>query len=197
MRVSGGVHHPVLRVRISSGAQARRMRNIQLEDMMAQKKKKGVKDPNNSIIAQNKKARHNYNIVETYEAGLVLMGTEGKSLRDGGASITDGFCQVNGNEMWLEGIHIAEYGYGTWTNHAARRRRKLLLHRTEINRLGQKLKETGYTVVPLKLYFSNGRAKVEIALATGKREYDKRQALRERQDTLEAARAMRYRNLGG
>ena len=144
---------------------------------MAQKKKKGVKDPNNSIIAQNKKARHNYNIVETYEAGLVLMGTEVKSLRDGGASITD--------------------GYGTWTNHAARRRRKLLLHRTEINRLGQKLKETGYTVVPLKLYFSNGRAKVEIALATGKREYDKRQALRERQDTLEAARAMRYRNLGG
>ena len=104
---------------------------------MAQKKKKGVKDPNNSIIAQNKKARHNYNIVETYEAGLVLMGTEVKSLRDGGASITDGFCQVNGNEMWLEGIHIAEYGYGTWTNHAARRRRKLLLHRTEINRLGQ------------------------------------------------------------
>jgi len=197
MRVSGGVHHPVLWVRISSGAQARRMRNIQLEDMMAQKKKKGVKDPNNSIIAQNKKARHNYNIVETYEAGLVLMGTEVKSLRDGGASITDGFCQVNGNEMWLEGIHIAEYGYGTWTNHAARRRRKLLLHRTEINRLGQKLKETGYTVVPLKLYFSNGRAKVEIALATGKREYDKRQALRERQDTLEAARAMRYRNLGG
>ena len=144
---------------------------------MAQKKKKGVKDPNNSIIAQNKKARHNYNIVETYEAGLVLMGTEVK--------------------LWLEGIHIAEYGYGTWTNHAARRRRKLLLHRTEINRLGQKLKETGYTVVPLKLYFSNGRAKVEIALATGKREYDKRQALRERQDTLEAARAMRYRNLGG
>ena len=169
---------------------------------MAQKKKKGVKDPNNSIIAQNKKARHNYNIVETYEAGLVLMGTEVKSLRDGGASITDGFCQVNGNEMWLEGIHIAEYGYGTWTNHAARRRRKLLLHRTEINRLGQKLKETGYTVVPLKLYFSNGRAKVEIALATGKREYDKRQAAhrqpqRQRQDTLEAARAMRYRNLGG
>ena len=197
MRVSGGVHHPVLRVRISSGAQARRMRNIQLEDMMAQKKKKCVKYPKNSIIAQNKKARHKYNIVETYEAGLVLMGTEVKSLRDGGASITDGFCQVNGNEMWLEGIHIAEYGYGTWTNHAARRRRKLLLHRTEINRLGQKLKETGYTVVPLKLYFSNGRAKVEIALATGKREYDKRQALRERQDTLEAARAMRYRNLGG
>ena len=86
--------------------------------------------------------------------------------------------------------------YCTWTNHAARRRLKLLLHRSEINKLAQKLKETGYTVVPLKLYFSNGRAKVEIALATGKREYDKRQALRERQDDLEARRAMRYRNLG-
>ena len=164
---------------------------------MAQKKKKGSKtDPNNSIIAQNKKARHNYNIVDTYEAGMVLLGTEVKSLRDGGASITDGFCHVKDHELWLEGIHIAEYGYGTWTNHSARRSRKLLLHRSEINRLEQKLKETGYTVVPLKLYFSGGRVKVEIALATGKREYDKRQALRERQDNLEAARAMRYRNLG-
>jgi len=151
---------------------------------MAQKKKKDAKkDPNNAIIAQNKKARHNYNIVDTYEAGIVLLGTEVKSLRDGGASIVDGFCQVTDNELWLEGIHIAEYGYGTWTNHAARRRRKLLLHRSEINKLAQKLKETGYTVVPLKLYFSNGRAKVEMAL-------------RERQDDLEARRAMRYRNLG-
>ena len=164
---------------------------------MAQKKKKGAKtDPNNLIIAQNKKARHNYNIVDTYEAGMVLLGTEVKSLRDGGASITDGFCHVKDHELWLEGIHIAEYGYGTWTNHSSRRSRKLLLHRSEINRLEQKLKETGYTVVPLKLYFSGGRVKVEIALATGKREYDKRQALRERQDNLEAARAMRYRNLG-
>ena len=96
--------------------------------------------------------------MDTYEAGIVLLGTEVKSLRDGGASIVDGFCQVTDHEMWLEGIHIAEYGYGTWTNHAARRRRKLLLHRSEINKLEQKLKETGYTVVPLKLYFSNGRA---------------------------------------
>ncbi|MDO5750140.1 MAG: SsrA-binding protein SmpB [Rothia sp. (in: high G+C Gram-positive bacteria)] len=162
---------------------------------MAQKKKKAVKDPNNSIIAQNKKARHNYNIVDTYEAGIVLLGTEVKSLRDGGASITEGFCQVTNGEMWLENINIAEYGYGTWTNHAARRRRKLLLHRSEIAKLDQKLRESGYTVVPLKLYFSKGRAKVEIALATGKREYDKRQALRERQDNLEATRAMRYRQM--
>ena len=159
-------------------------------------KKKTATDPNNHTVASNRRARHNYNIVETYEAGIQLLGTEVKSLRDGGASLTDGFCQMYNNELWLEGIHIAEYGRGSWTNHEARRRRKLLLHRTEINKLAQKLKETGFTVVPLKLYFSNGRAKVEIALATGKREFDKRHALRERQDNLEAARAMRYKNLG-
>ncbi|MEX3609574.1 SsrA-binding protein SmpB [Rothia sp. LK2588] len=159
-------------------------------------KKKTATDPNNHTVASNRRARHNYNIVETYEAGIQLLGTEVKSLRDGGASLTDGFCQMYNNELWLEGIHIAEYGRGSWTNHEARRRRKLLLHRSEINKLAQKLKETGFTVVPLKLYFSNGRAKVEIALATGKREYDKRHALRERQDNLEAARAMRYKNLG-
>ncbi|MDO4916635.1 MAG: SsrA-binding protein SmpB [Rothia sp. (in: high G+C Gram-positive bacteria)] len=163
---------------------------------MATKKNTKKEDSNNRTIASNRKARHNYNIVETYEAGLALMGTEVKSLRDGGASIMDGFCQMYGTEIWLENIHIAEYGRGSWTNHAARRRRKLLLHRSEINKLQQKLNETGYTVVPLKLYFSNGKAKVEIALATGKREFDKRQALRERQDNLEAARAMRYKNLG-
>ncbi|HCN39490.1 SsrA-binding protein SmpB [Rothia sp. (in: high G+C Gram-positive bacteria)] len=160
-------------------------------------KKKPVKaDPNNSIVASNRRARHNYNIIETWEAGLVLLGTEVKSLRDGGASLTDGFCQMYGDELWLENIHIAEYGRGSWTNHAARRRRKLLLHRSELNRIAQKLRESGYTVVPLKLYFTKGKAKVEIALATGKRDYDKRQALRERQDNLEAHKAMRYKNLG-
>ncbi|MBM7051032.1 MULTISPECIES: SsrA-binding protein SmpB [unclassified Rothia (in: high G+C Gram-positive bacteria)] len=164
--------------------------------MATKKKKADPKDPNNRIVAQNKKARHLYNIVDTYEAGLVLMGTEVKSLRDGGVSITEGFVQEYNGELWLEAINIAEYGHGSWTNHAARRRRKLLLHRQEINKLIQKLKETGYTIVPLKLYFVSGRAKVEIALATGKRDYDKRQALRERQDNLEAARAMRYKNLG-
>lgn len=164
---------------------------------MATKKKKDKKnDPNNHVVATNRRARHNYNIVDTYEAGLVLMGTEVKSLRDGGASIMDGFCQVYNGEMWLEGIHIAEYGRGSWTNHAAKRRRKLLLHRSEINKLEQKLKESGYTIVPLQLYFTEGRAKVEIGLATGKKDYDKRHALRERQDNLEAARVMRYKNLG-
>lgn len=164
---------------------------------MATKKKKEKKnDPNNFVVASNRRARHNYNIIDTYEAGIVLLGTEVKSLRDGGASIMDGFCQIYNNEMYLEGIHIAEYGRGSWTNHVAKRRRKLLLHRSEINKLEQKLKESGFTIVPLQLYFSEGRAKVEIGLATGKKDYDKRHALRERQDNLEAARAMRYKNLG-
>lgn len=163
---------------------------------MATKKKKNSEDPNNKVVASNRKARHNYNIVDTYEAGLQLLGTEVKSLREGGVNITDGFCQMYGNELFLEAINIAEYGRGSWTNHAARRRRKLILHRAEINKIAQKLNETGYTAVPLKLYFTNGKAKVEIGLATGKREFDKRQSLRERQDNLEAARAMRYKNLG-
>ncbi|MFW0108650.1 SsrA-binding protein SmpB [Rothia sp. P6271] len=163
---------------------------------MAKKKKSSGADPNNHVIASNRRATHNYNIIDTYEAGIVLLGTEVKSLRDGGASIVDGFCQMYGNELWLEGVNIAEYGRGSWTNHAAKRRRKLLMHRSEINRIDQKLRETGYAVIPLKLYFTKGKVKVSIALATGKREYDKRQALREKQDSLEARRAMRYKNLG-
>lgn len=159
---------------------------------MAQKKN----DDGRKVIATNRRARHDYNILSTYEAGLVLQGTEVKSLRDGGASIVEGFCQFTRDELWLENIHIAEYGHGSWTNHAARRRRKLLLHRQELRKLEQKIKETGYTIVPLQLYFRDGRAKVEIALAQGKREYDKRHALREAQDKREAQRAMRYRNLG-
>lgn len=166
--------------------------------MAATKKKKGLRETadRRQVIATNRRARHDYNLIDTYEAGVVLLGTEVKSLRDGGASIVDGFCQFTGGELWLENIHIAEYGHGSWTNHAARRRRKLLLHRTELRRLEQKGKETGYTIIPLQLYFRDGRAKVEIALAQGKREYDKRHALREAQDKREAQRAMRYRNLG-
>ena len=152
-------------------------------------------DDGRKVIATNRKARHDYHIIETYEAGIALMGTEVKSLRDGGASIADGFCQLTRGELWVENIHIAEYGRGSWTNHEARRRRKLLLHRQELNKLDQKSRETGYTIVPLQLYFRDGKAKIEIALAKGKREYDKRHALREAQDKREAERAMRYRNL--
>lgn len=164
---------------------------------MAQKKNASKKtEDGRKVIATNRKARHDYNIIDTYEAGIALLGTEVKSLRDGGASIVDGFCQMTRGELWLENIHIAEYGHGSWTNHEARRRRKLLLHRQELRRLEQKTKESGYTIVPLQLYFRDGRAKAEIALAQGKREYDKRHALREAQDNREAQRAMRYRNLG-
>ncbi|HEV7625372.1 MAG TPA: SsrA-binding protein SmpB [Streptomyces sp.] len=151
-----------------------------------------AKDANGGrkLVAQHKKARHDYLILDTYECGLVLTGTEVKSLRQGRASLVDGFAQLDGGEVWLHNVHIPEYTQGTWTNHAARRRRKLLLHRDEIDKLIGKTQETGHTLVPLALYFLNGRAKVEIALAKGKKEYDKRQALRERQDRRESDRAI-------
>ncbi|MEY9875476.1 SsrA-binding protein [Streptacidiphilus sp. MAP12-33] len=147
-------------------------------------------DPRNKLVASNKKARHDYNIIDEYECGMVLTGTEVKSLRQGRASLVDGFADVTGGEVWLQNVHIMEYAQGTWTNHAARRKRKLLLHRYEIQKLEQKLKETGYTLVPLSLYFKDGRAKVNIALAQGKKMHDKRQTLREKQDTRETARAL-------
>ncbi|SFD31513.1 SsrA-binding protein SmpB [Streptomyces aidingensis] len=149
-----------------------------------------AKETGRKLIAQHKKARHDYHILDTYECGLVLTGTEVKSLRQGRASLVDGFAQINDGEAWLYHVHIPEYAQGTWTNHAARRKRKLLLHRSEIDKLTGKLQETGLTLVPLALYFKEGRAKVEIGLARGKKEYDKRQALRERQDRREAERAM-------
>src|SRR3982750_3823602 len=130
------------------------------------------------LIAQNKKARHDYAILDTYEVGLVLVGTEVKSLRAGRASLVDGFATVDNGEVWLQGVHIPEYTQGTWTNHEPRRRRKLLLHRHEIEQLAEATREKGQTIVPLSLYFLDGRAKVEIAVARGKRNYDKRQALR-------------------
>ncbi len=149
-----------------------------------------AKEKGRKLIAQNKKARHDYLIIDTYEAGLVLTGTEVKSLRQGRASLVDGFVQLDGNEAWLHNVHVPEYSQGTWTNHSARRKRKLLLHREEIDKLESKSQETGHTIVPLALYFKDGRAKVEIALAKGKKEYDKRQALREKQDRREAERTI-------
>ncbi|GAB1335910.1 SsrA-binding protein SmpB [Streptomyces sp. E-15] len=149
-----------------------------------------AKEKGRKLIAQNKKARHDYHILDTYEAGLVLTGTEVKSLRQGRASLVDGFVQLDGHEAWLHNVHVPEYSQGTWTNHSARRKRKLLLHRTEIDKLESKSQETGHTIVPLALYFKDGRAKIEIALARGKKEYDKRQTLREKQDRRETDRAM-------
>ena len=154
------------------------------------------KESGRKLIASNKKARHDYHIDDTYEAGLVLTGTEVKSLRAGRASLVDGYALIKDGEVWLQGVHIPEYTEGTWTNHEPRRPRKLLLHSKEISRLIGKTRESGVTLVPLSLYFKDGRAKVEIALARGKRSYDKRQALAERQAGREIARAMGRRSKG-
>jgi SsrA-binding protein len=142
------------------------------------------------VVASNRKARHDYHIEDVYEAGIVLSGTEVKSLRAGRASLIDGFASIEGGEVFLENVHIPEYTQGTWNNHPSRRKRKLLLNRAEIYKLTGKIKESGYTLVPLSLYFKDGRAKVEIALARGKKEFDKRQSLKEAQDKREVARAI-------
>jgi len=139
------------------------------------------------IIASNRKARHDYTVVDTYEAGIALMGTEVKALREGRASLVDGYATIDEGEVWLQGVHIAEYAQGTWTNHAPRRKRKLLLHKAEIERLEQRTKESGLTLVPLQLYFSGSHVKVELALARGKRSYDKRQDLAKRDAEREIA----------
>jgi SsrA-binding protein len=146
------------------------------------------------VIAQNKRARHDYHVDDTFEAGLVLQGTEVKSLREGRASLVDGYATIEGGEAWLLNVHIPEYSQGTWTNHAARRKRKLLLHRKEIDKLAAKTKEGGLTIVPLQLYFKDGRAKIEIGIARGKKDWDKRQSLAEQQAKREMARALRHRN---
>lgn len=154
------------------------------------------KESGRKMVAQNRRARHDYAIEDTYEAGVVLTGTEVKSLRLGRANLTDAYGRIKDGEVWLEGAHIPEYTQGTWTNHAPRRPRKLLLHRSEIARLIGKTKESGLTLVPLALYFKDGKVKVEIALARGRKSYDKRQALAERQAGREMSRAMGRRAKG-
>jgi len=148
------------------------------------------------VVASNRKARHDYAILDTIEAGLALLGTEVKSLRAGRASLVDAFAQEKDGEIYLHGLHIPEYAHGTWTNHEPRRTRKLLLNRLEINRLIGKTRESGLTLVPLALYFSDGWAKVEIGLARGKRSYDKRQDLAKRDADREISRAMGRRGKG-
>jgi SsrA-binding protein len=146
-----------------------------------------------TVIARNRRARHDYHIEDTVEGGLVLTGTEVKSLRAGRASLTDGFAQIQDGEVWLHGVHIPEYTQGTWTNHEPRRPRKVLLHRKEIDRWAAKTAERGLTIVPLALYFKDGRVKVELALARGKRTYDKRHDLAQRDAAREVERAIRRR----
>jgi SsrA-binding protein len=155
-----------------------------------------AKETGRKLIAQNKKARHDYLIEDTFEAGMVLMGTEVKSLRQGRASLVDGFVDIEGHEAWLHGVHIPEYTQGTWTNHSARRKRKLLLNRVEIDKIERRVNEKGLTVIPLAIYFLDGRAKVEIALAKGKKSWDKRHALAERQATRETEQAIGRRAKG-
>jgi len=152
--------------------------------------------PGQKMVAQNKKARHDYAIEDTFEAGLVLTGTEVKSLRQGRASLVDGFVDIDFGEAWLHGVHIPEYSQGTWTNHAARRKRKLLLHREEIDKISRRTDDKGLTVVPLALYFKDGKAKVEIALARGKKSWDKRHSIAERQAKRETEQAIGRRLKG-
>jgi SsrA-binding protein len=154
------------------------------------------KETGRKIVAQNRKARHDFHIEDTYEAGLVLTGTEVKSLRAGRASLVDGFGEVENGEAWLLQVHIPEYTEGTWTNHETRRRRKMLLNRHEIDRIEQRVHAKGLTIVPLALYFKDGRAKVEIALARGKKQYDKRHAIAERQAKADAQREVGRRLKG-
>jgi SsrA-binding protein len=145
------------------------------------------------VIARNRRARHEYEILETVEAGLVLTGTEVKSLRAGRASLADGFALITDSEAWLHGVHIPEYSQGTWTNHEPTRIRKMLLHRKEIGKLASSTKERGLTLIPLSLYFKDGKAKIELGLARGKRTYDKRHDLASRDAAREVDRALRRR----
>jgi SsrA-binding protein len=148
------------------------------------------------VVASNRKARHDYTILDTYEAGMALTGTEVKSLRAGRASLVDAFGHESNGEIFLHGMHIPEYTQGTWTNHEPRRVRKLLLKKIEIQKLIGKLREEGLTLVPLSVYFNDGWAKVDLGLAKGKKAYDKRQDLATRDAQREISRAMGRRSKG-
>jgi SsrA-binding protein len=154
------------------------------------------KHRNNQIVATNRKARHNYSILETFEAGVALMGTEVKSLREGQASLADSFATVDDGEVWLRNLHIPEYHHGSWTNHAPRRNRKLLMHRGQIDNLIGKIRDGNLSLVPLSLYFTDGKVKVELALARGKQAHDKRQDLAKRDADREVIRELGRRTKG-
>ena len=160
------------------------------------KKKPAKSGPPRQIIATNRKARHDYSIIDVFEAGVVLAGTEVKSLREGKASLVDAFATVDDGEVWLRNVHIPEYHHGSWTNHAPRRNRKLLLHRREIDTLIGKIRDGNLALVPLSVYFSEGKVKVELALARGKRAYDKRQDMARRDAQREVVRELGRRAKG-
>jgi SsrA-binding protein len=145
------------------------------------------------VVATNRKARHDYEILDTYEAGLVLTGSEIKSIRAGSANLREGYVQARDGELWLLNVHIASYEQAGQFGHEPLRPRKLLLHRKEINRIISRVQEKGLTIVPTVMYLSGGRAKVEIALARGKKQYDKRETLRKRASQRQIERALRER----
>ena len=156
---------------------------------MASQDSQGIK-----IVCQNKKARHNYNIEDSFEAGLVLKGTEVKSLRNGKANLVDSYATVDGNEAWLNHFHIDPYTPATQFSHHPMRKRKLLLHKREINKLIGKTQEKGCTLIPLKIYFKNGKAKVDLGIAKSKKLYDKRATLKKQESIREMDRAIKSRN---
>ncbi len=159
-------------------------------------KKAGDGKGGKRVIATNRKARHHYSILDVIETGVVLTGTEVKSLREGAASLADAFATVDDGEIWLRNLHIPEYHHGTWTNHAPRRNRKLLLHRRQIDTLVGKIRDGNLTLVPLSLYFNEGRVKVELALARGKQAHDKRQDIARRDAQREVVRELGRRAKG-
>ena len=156
--------------------------------MSKKQEKPGVK-----VVATNRKARHDYSIEDTIEAGIVLAGSEIKSIRDGRVNLRDSFAAIEGGEVWMHNVHIAPYNPASHYGHEPRRRRKLLLHRRQIARLESRVQEKGYTLIPLRIYLSHNRAKVELALARGKRQYDKRAAIAAREDQRRTERALRER----
>jgi SsrA-binding protein len=158
---------------------------------MVAKKQAAADKPGVKLITKNRKARHLYAIEDTYEAGLVLTGTEVKSLRDGRANLGDAYARIVKGEMWLENCHISEYTAGNRYNHDPVRRRKLLMHKREIFKLKQRVEQKGYTLVALSMYFVHGRAKLEIGLAKGKHTYDRREDIKQRDEKRNIARAMR------
>ncbi|NLI83524.1 MAG: SsrA-binding protein SmpB [Deltaproteobacteria bacterium] len=162
---------------------------------MSRPKFKAVENPEVRLVCQNRKAYHDYHILETVEAGLVLTGTEVKSLREGRANLKDSYARIRNNEVFLFGFHITPYSHASYDNHDPERVRKLLLHRFEIKRLLGKTQEKGLSLIPLKIYFNKGRAKVELALAQGKKLYDKRESIKRKESVREMERMRKRRKV--
>ena len=151
---------------------------------------------NNSTLATNRRARHDYTILDTVECGMVLVGTEIKSMREGKISLTDAFATIDDGEVYIRNLHIPEYSQGTWTNHSPKRTRKLLLHRREIDKLMGQVRDGNKTLIPLKVYLKNGRAKCELGLAKGKQDYDKREDIKRRDQNRDITRELGRRVKG-